>query len=194
MMGSAATGAAAWVVPPHARAKYVEICRKSATNGYVSGQRAKMLLGQSGLPTGSLRAIWDLADQDKDGALNQAEFVVSGLPPIVPTSTLLLQADAGGRRPLLTPAPLCPARGGRWPCTSLTRSSAASRSRVLLLQSSGRQRRARLSRAEARTGQTTTTGLRISLGPRTWEVTMILGTLAVLSRPRGPPLRRANGC
>ena len=67
-------------MPQHARAKYVEICRKSATNGYVSGQRAKMLLGQSGLPTASLRAIWDLADLDKDGALNQAEFVVSGLP------------------------------------------------------------------------------------------------------------------
>ncbi len=91
MMGTAAMGAAAWVVPPHAREKYVEICRKSATNGYVSGQRAKMLLGQSGLPTASLRAIWDLADLDKDGALNQAEFVVSGLPPRVPTRTLLLE-------------------------------------------------------------------------------------------------------
>jgi len=49
----------------------------STNSGYVSGLLAKKLLGQSGLPTPSLRAIWDLADMDKDGALNQVEFVVS---------------------------------------------------------------------------------------------------------------------
>ena len=115
MLGRAAPGAASpWAVPPHARERYAAVFGQAALNGCVSGQRAKTLLGQSGLPTKSLRAIWDLADLDKDGALNQAEFVVRLLPCAGPRGgqarVRACRARCGsGGRSLLILAPL-PAR------------------------------------------------------------------------------------
>lgn len=47
------------------------------TNGLVSGMAAKPILSASGLPVATLRKIWDLADIDKDGQLDQMEFVVA---------------------------------------------------------------------------------------------------------------------
>lgn len=66
-----------WRVAPTERQKYERCFRESAPGGYVSGQLARSLLGRSGLPTARLRGIWDLADADRDGALNEKEFVVS---------------------------------------------------------------------------------------------------------------------
>jgi len=65
------------VVPPTERAQYAALFRQSAVDGYVSGAPARQLLGQSGLPKLSLRSIWDLADMDRDGALDEVECVVS---------------------------------------------------------------------------------------------------------------------
>ena len=73
----APTSTSPWVVTPSEQEHYAATFRQSTSSGYVSGLLAKRLLGQSGLPTPALRAIWDLADIDKDGALNQVEFVVS---------------------------------------------------------------------------------------------------------------------
>jgi EH domain-containing protein 1 len=46
-------------------------------NGFVSGAAAKPLLSASKLPVQSLRKIWELSDLDKDGQLDQNEFVVA---------------------------------------------------------------------------------------------------------------------
>lgn len=48
-----------------------------AKNGLVSGAAAKKVLGGSGLPTASLRDIWNLADVDSDGQLCLHEFVIA---------------------------------------------------------------------------------------------------------------------
>jgi hypothetical protein len=45
--------------------------------GKVSGGAAKKVLGSSGLPTTQLREIWNLADVDGDGQLDEHEFVVA---------------------------------------------------------------------------------------------------------------------
>jgi hypothetical protein len=42
----------------------------------VTGGGAKDLMSASGLPTASLRKIWELSDVDKDGKLDLEEFVV----------------------------------------------------------------------------------------------------------------------
>lgn len=48
-----------------------------AKNGLVSGGAAKKVLGSSGLPTASLRDIWNLSDVDSDGNLDLHEFVIA---------------------------------------------------------------------------------------------------------------------
>ncbi|CAM9492324.1 unnamed protein product [Choristocarpus tenellus] len=46
-------------------------------DGMLSAVNARTPLVQSGLPTDTLRAIWDLADMDKDGQLDMEEFTVA---------------------------------------------------------------------------------------------------------------------
>lgn len=48
-----------------------------AKDGHVSGGAAKNIMGASGLPKSSLKAIWTLADIDKDGHLDEHEFTVA---------------------------------------------------------------------------------------------------------------------
>ncbi len=47
------------------------------SNGLVSGGAAKGVLTATGLPSATLRKIWDLSDIDKDGQLDLQEFVVA---------------------------------------------------------------------------------------------------------------------
>ena len=93
MGGLGGPSAGAWgPVPPVEQQQYEAIFRQTAAGGYVSGQVAKQVLGGlgAGLPTSALRVIWDLADMDKDGALNQREFVVRLFvsPPHYPAQSL----------------------------------------------------------------------------------------------------------
>jgi hypothetical protein len=44
---------------------------------YLTGGAAKKVLGASGLPTASLRDIWNLSDVDGDGQLSLHEFVIA---------------------------------------------------------------------------------------------------------------------
>lgn len=46
-------------------------------DGFVTGAAAKPVLTASGLPSSTLRKIWDLSDIDRDGALDLEEFVVA---------------------------------------------------------------------------------------------------------------------
>ncbi|CAM9865792.1 unnamed protein product [Discosporangium mesarthrocarpum] len=46
-------------------------------DGLLSAVNARTPLAQSGLPTDTLRVIWDLADMDKDGQLDLEEFAVA---------------------------------------------------------------------------------------------------------------------
>lgn len=50
------------------------------SEGKISGVKAKQVLVNSKLPNSQLGVIWEIADIDKDGMLDQDEFaVVSGL-------------------------------------------------------------------------------------------------------------------
>ena len=110
-----------WVVSRNELQSSEKLFREavSSTNsGYVSGLLAKKLLGQSGLPTPSLRAIWDLADMDKDGALNQVEFVVSLPSPSHQSSDQTVKMHNDVPRGLW--AHVCSLSlplSGRWQCT-----------------------------------------------------------------------------
>ncbi|KAI9475052.1 endocytosis defective- protein [Coemansia sp. RSA 990] len=70
-------------------------------NGKLSGAVARTTLMQSGLPTHQLGEIWELADIDKDGALDFDEYCVAlklvfsllshaipGVPPVLPPSLI----------------------------------------------------------------------------------------------------------
>ena len=48
-----------------------------ANTGFIEGTVAAEYLTQSGLPQSILNKIWELADVDKDGMLNEYEFVVA---------------------------------------------------------------------------------------------------------------------
>ncbi|EKX32010.1 hypothetical protein GUITHDRAFT_58399, partial [Guillardia theta CCMP2712] len=46
-------------------------------DGFISGQQARPILAESGLPVQELRRIWDLSDLTKDGMLDAREFAVA---------------------------------------------------------------------------------------------------------------------
>jgi hypothetical protein len=52
------------------------VCVASGGEGKISGQAAKPVLQQTGLPTDVLSKIWKLSDIDKDGKLDLEEFMV----------------------------------------------------------------------------------------------------------------------
>jgi len=68
--------------------------------GKLSGADARGVLLDSGLEVGQLRAIWDLADIDKDGFLDRDEFAVAWY--------LIKAAQAGKPTPAVLPPALCP--------------------------------------------------------------------------------------
>lgn len=79
--GDEADDAAAAAGNEWALADYVDYFmpqfNSAQSGGFVTGGAAKNILGGSGLPVAQLRKLWELADIDKDGQLDQGEFVVA---------------------------------------------------------------------------------------------------------------------
>ncbi|KAL5528859.1 hypothetical protein ACEPAG_4833 [Sanghuangporus baumii] len=68
-----------WALSKVEKKNYDQIFRAWDTHstGYINGQTALEVFGQSGLDKNTLAKIWALADQDNKGKLNQAEFHVA---------------------------------------------------------------------------------------------------------------------
>ncbi|CAF0787535.1 unnamed protein product [Brachionus calyciflorus] len=66
-------------IPSTSRAKYGQIFQSTDTGstGFLTGQQAKNLLVQTGLPQAVLVQVWNLADYDKDGKLSYEEFIIA---------------------------------------------------------------------------------------------------------------------
>lgn len=71
-----------WSISPLEKAKYEQLFRSlEPINGYIPGNKVKGVLMDSKLPLETLGKIWDLADIDKDGKLNQHEFTIVSITP-----------------------------------------------------------------------------------------------------------------
>lgn len=69
--------AADWSVKPEERQKYVALFNSlQPESGVLGGNKVAGLLRDSKLPVDTLSMIWELADQDKDGNLDEYEFIV----------------------------------------------------------------------------------------------------------------------
>lgn len=67
-----------WSIPPDARARYdAQFMQMHPIGGCITGEQAKKLFLQSGLPSAALAKIWSLADMDADGKINRHEFAVA---------------------------------------------------------------------------------------------------------------------
>ncbi|KAG5681401.1 hypothetical protein PVAND_010840 [Polypedilum vanderplanki] len=67
-----------WTIKPEEKAKYQALFNQlQPVNGVLAGNKVVNVLKNSKLPTETLSAIWELADQDKDGSLDEHEFVVA---------------------------------------------------------------------------------------------------------------------
>lgn len=67
-----------WSIDPQERAKYRQLfINLQPVDGYLPGNKVKGVLMDSKLPLETLGKIWDLADMDKDGKLNEHEFTVA---------------------------------------------------------------------------------------------------------------------
>ena len=67
-----------WSVKPEERQKYQTLFTSlQPTNGVLPGNKVAGLLKDSKLPVDTLSIIWELADQDKDGSLDEHEFMVA---------------------------------------------------------------------------------------------------------------------
>ena len=65
-----------WVLQEYV-SKYQAEFSSISNGGLLSGAAAKPVMSATGLPTASLRKIWELADIDKDHHLDMEEFVVA---------------------------------------------------------------------------------------------------------------------
>ncbi|XP_065297205.1 intersectin-1 isoform X1 [Dermacentor albipictus] len=67
-----------WVIPAESRAKFdAQFRQMQPAGGFITGEQAKKLFLQSGLPPAVLAKVWSLADMDADGRINQHEFAVA---------------------------------------------------------------------------------------------------------------------
>ncbi|KAH8021819.1 hypothetical protein HPB51_018311 [Rhipicephalus microplus] len=67
-----------WVIPPESRVKFdAQYRQMQPAGGFITGEQAKKLFLQSGLPPAVLAKVWSLADMDADGRINQHEFAVA---------------------------------------------------------------------------------------------------------------------
>ena len=57
--------------------QYLEQFNDVAENGYVSGSKAKQILLSFGIEKSILKKLWDLADIDKDGKLDESEYIIA---------------------------------------------------------------------------------------------------------------------
>lgn len=66
-----------WSIKPEERQKYQALFNSlQPDNGVLPGNKVVGLLKDSKLPVETLSTIWELADQDKDGSLDEHEFIV----------------------------------------------------------------------------------------------------------------------
>jgi epidermal growth factor receptor substrate 15 len=66
-----------WSIKPEERQKYQALFNSlHPDNGVLPGNKVVGLLKDSKLPVDTLSTIWELADQDKDGSLDEWEFIV----------------------------------------------------------------------------------------------------------------------
>lgn len=69
-----------WSIKPEERQKYQTLFNSlQPDNGILPGNKVVGLLKDSKLPVDTLSTIWELADQDKDGNLDEFEFIVVGV-------------------------------------------------------------------------------------------------------------------
>ena len=114
-----------FIVVPEMRAKYAaQFGRMNPVNGFITGDQARGLFLQSGLPGPVLAQIWQLADVDADGKLDVNEFSIAfhlialrlkGIepPPTLPPSLRALitpvapvfQQSMASQPPMIPPAP-----------------------------------------------------------------------------------------
>jgi epidermal growth factor receptor substrate 15 len=93
---------------PADRQRFVSLFEKSAPGGVLDGEQARSIFLKARLPNETLGQIWNLADTQSRGRLNQQEFVIAmhliqctlnnsmpHLPANLPPA--LLEAAAGGR-------------------------------------------------------------------------------------------------
>lgn len=75
---AAASANADWTMKPDEKSKYQALYTQlQPENGVLPGNKVKGVLMNSKLPLDTLSAIWELADQDKDGSLDEHEFLVA---------------------------------------------------------------------------------------------------------------------
>ncbi|XP_076372509.1 dynamin associated protein 160 isoform X6 [Tachypleus tridentatus] len=78
MAGMKPVGTDPWRIPNESRAKFDEqFLQLKPINGLITGQQAKSLFLQSGLPPQVLAVVWALADMNADGKIDQHEFAVA---------------------------------------------------------------------------------------------------------------------
>eukprot|EP01013_Petalomonas_cantuscygni_P004842 TRINITY_DN15293_c0_g1_i1.p1 TRINITY_DN15293_c0_g1~~TRINITY_DN15293_c0_g1_i1.p1 ORF type:complete len:306 (+),score=60.51 TRINITY_DN15293_c0_g1_i1:170-1087(+) len=67
-----------FAIMPNQRLNYVGLFELEKDKEFsMSGQRARVVLSASGLPTEQLASIWTLADRDQDGELSEEEFLIA---------------------------------------------------------------------------------------------------------------------
>lgn len=67
-----------WSMKPEEKTKYQNLYTQlQPENGVLPGNKVKGVLMNSKLPLDTLSTIWELADQDKDGSLDEHEFLVA---------------------------------------------------------------------------------------------------------------------
>lgn len=105
-----------WVVTPVERARHMEQFKGlNPIDGVITGNQAKGLLLQSGLPPPVLGQIWSLADANCDGKMDINEFSVAcklitmklrgfEIPPVLPPALKAVLASSGTTTPI-SPAP-----------------------------------------------------------------------------------------
>lgn len=75
---AAASASADWTMKSEEKTKYQALFTQlQPENGVLPGNKVKNVLMNSKLPLDTLSAIWELADQDKDGSLDEHEFLVA---------------------------------------------------------------------------------------------------------------------
>ncbi|RWS27641.1 intersectin-2-like protein, partial [Leptotrombidium deliense] len=67
-----------YLITPDQKSKYEsQFMRLQPVNGLITGDQAKGLFLQSGLPPSVLAKIWELADVDADGRMDVNEFCIA---------------------------------------------------------------------------------------------------------------------
>lgn len=93
-----------WTLLKEEKRRFLEVFAANAQDGFVNGDIAVRVFGQSGLPRTDLASIWALSDMDRDQKLSQQEFCIAmhlitrrlqgvDLPATVPSSLVISAAS-----------------------------------------------------------------------------------------------------